>query len=145
MTAASTVGKRLNKDDPLGPHDIADRLDRATLRVWRILLLTDDAGPEFRQAVRGSRYLTNAISECRDAISRFLADKSEGSLAALDPAEKVRMIEAMGFTPMGSSHQPDCPYALDAGLVCICVPPATVWNAPDDVLKHRGELGVLRG
>lgn len=58
---------------------------------------------------------------------------------APDPAEKVRLIEALGFTRSGSDHQPDCPYALDAGLRCICVPPAPVWHAPQDVLAHLGE------
>ena len=70
----SQVGKRYSKDDPLGPHDVADRLDRAALRVWRIISLVEDAGEDFADGVRSSRYLTNALAECRDAINRFLGE-----------------------------------------------------------------------
>lgn len=64
---------------------------------------------------------------------------AELDLKGLDPVDKVRMIEAMGFTRRGSSHQPDCPYALDAGNRCNCVPPAPEWGAPQDVLVLLGE------
>lgn len=59
-----SVGKRLSTDEPLTEHDVAARLDAALMRVWRI---AHDArvnqGPEFYEAVRNSRYLTNAITE----------------------------------------------------------------------------------
>lgn len=77
----SGVGKRLSKDDPLGPHDVADRLDRAALRTWRIILLTEDAGEDFAAAVRSSRYLTNALAELRAAIDGFLDGPGDGRAA----------------------------------------------------------------
>lgn len=57
----------------------------------------------------------------------------------LSAERKVEIITAMGFTPLGESHQPDCPYAHDAGLRCNCIPPATVWGQPRDVDELRHE------
>lgn len=79
-----------------------------------------------------------------ELIGERLGEQVGGAPAELDlkdlaPADKVRMIEAMGFTRRSSSHQPDCPYALDAGNRCNCVPPAPEWGAPQDVLVHLGE------
>lgn len=57
-----SVGKRLSTDDPLTEHDVADRLDKAMLRVWRILLdVRQD--PVLYEAVRQSRYRTNVMHE----------------------------------------------------------------------------------
>lgn len=57
----------------------------------------------------------------------------------LPPEEKVRIIEAMGFTPFRDSHQPECPKVWDRGLICNCVPPTTVWGPPTDVQVLRKE------
>lgn len=61
------------------------------------------------------------------------------------PAQfKVDMITAMGFTPIGSDHTDSCPYAIDSGLVCNCVPPSTMWAQPNDVDELRGETWEQR-
>lgn len=57
----------------------------------------------------------------------------------LPAAQKVELITAMGFSPMGSDHTRDCPYVWDSGLRCNCVPEATVWTQPCDVDALRGE------
>lgn len=62
-----------------------------------------------------------------------------GDWRTLLPAEKVRIIEAMGFVRTGSDHQPDCPYALAAGYRCNCVPPANEYAMPPDVARHLGQ------
>jgi hypothetical protein len=54
------VGKRLSTADPLTEHDVADRIDRAALRLARILAdIRQQGGME---AVQHSRYLTNAAN-----------------------------------------------------------------------------------
>lgn len=56
------------------------------------------------------------------------------------PAEiKVKLLDAMGFRPVGDDHQPDCPRLWGSGLRCNCVPPAAMWSQPDDVDVFRGE------
>lgn len=62
----------------------------------------------------------------------------------LPPGLKIEIIKAMGFTAMASDHGWDCPHQMGAGLVCQCVPPATVWNQPADVNTFRGETWKLR-
>lgn len=74
-----------------------------------------------------------------DAVRKWRKEPGTLQVANLSPEEKVRLIEEMGFTRTGSSHQPDCPYAIDAGFKCNCVPPAPEWSAPNDVLEHLGE------
>ena len=66
-------GKRSGTPAPLTEHDVADRLDKTCLRLWRILLDVEQMGPEFKEAVRTSRYLTNCPIEARDALTAFLA------------------------------------------------------------------------
>lgn len=73
-----------------------------------------------------------------EVIVRTSTDKKVKP-AKLPAAEKLALIEAMGFTRMGSDHQPDCPYARDPGFICNCVPPAPEWSAPNDVLEYLGE------
>lgn len=58
---------------------------------------------------------------------------------SLDPGRKVEIITAMGFTPIGEDHLPDCPFMADSGNRCNCVPHSTMWGQPADVDEHRGE------
>lgn len=61
------------------------------------------------------------------------------------PAEfKIKLVEAMGFKPVGSAHAADCPAMLDSGNRHNCVPPATMWSAPRDVQEERGETWEQR-
>lgn len=61
------------------------------------------------------------------------------------PEEKVRLIEAMGFTPTYDEHTGDCPAQMDPrGVICICVPSTTFWTPPTDVVEHRHETWAER-
>ena len=59
------VGKRYDTSEPLTEHDIAERLEKAMLRVWRIMLdarqVEGQVGTydSLMEADKGSRYLTN--------------------------------------------------------------------------------------
>lgn len=57
-----SVGKRASAGDPLTEHDIADRLDKAALRLLRIMYDLRVNHPELVAPVRTSRYWTNAVS-----------------------------------------------------------------------------------
>ena len=57
---------------------------------------------------------------------------------SLSPEMKVEIIESMGFVASFDPHQPDC-LAPGSGLRCNCVPDATVWSPPHDVMALRGE------
>jgi hypothetical protein len=90
--------------------------------------------------------LPNPLLGELESIHGGLPHHSHGSFSldtvnwpSLPAARKVAILTAMGFTPTGSSHQPDCPYTIDAGNKCNCVPPATMWAQPRDVDAHRGE------
>src|SRR5580693_8523901 len=54
------AGKRLNTSEPLTEHDVADRLDRAALRVVRIMMDTRQLG--MMEQVKHSRYLTGVLN-----------------------------------------------------------------------------------
>lgn len=66
-------------------------------------------------------------------------DRLVARAQTLPPETKLWLLEAMGFTPIGSAHQPDCMRLYDRGIRCDCVPPATVWGQPSDVAAHRKE------
>jgi hypothetical protein len=51
------VGKRTSTDQPLTEHDVAERLDKAMLRVTQIMMEVDGFG--VRADVRSSSYSTN--------------------------------------------------------------------------------------
>lgn len=51
----------------------------------------------------------------------------------LSPRRKLEILVAMGFVRQGDNHQSDCPYVLDSGYLCKCVPPPSWWHAPTDV------------
>jgi hypothetical protein len=55
-----SVGKRTGTDQPLTEHDVADRLDKAAVRVLTILMQTRELG--LMADVKQSRYLTNALN-----------------------------------------------------------------------------------
>jgi hypothetical protein len=63
------VGKRLSTDEPLTEHDLAERLDRAALRVWRILQAAEDLG--LQDQVRSSRYLSNSVMALRAKLEAW--------------------------------------------------------------------------
>jgi len=66
--------------------------------------------------------------------------ESEPVWETLPPAEKVRIVEAMGFTRCGSDHQPDCPASLAPGEYrCQCVRPPDEYGLPPDVATHLGQ------
>jgi hypothetical protein len=54
------VGKRTSTDQPLTEHDVAERLDAAALRVWRILSDARQLG--IMGPVRSSRYWHGAVN-----------------------------------------------------------------------------------
>jgi hypothetical protein len=72
--------------------------------------------------------------EAKDEGDKFL-----DQCRALEPADKIAALEAMGFTPIGSSHRYDCPYSIDAGNRCNCVPDPTMWSPPHDVLVYTNQ------
>lgn len=55
-----SVGKRLATDEPLTEHDVAERLDKASVRVLSILMDARQLG--LMESVRTSRYLTNSLT-----------------------------------------------------------------------------------
>lgn len=54
--------KRQNPSEPLTADDVAERLDRAAVRVLRILLDVRQADGDLCVEVKGSRYLTNSLA-----------------------------------------------------------------------------------
>lgn len=54
--------KRLSTDDPLTADDVAERLDKALVRVLRIMLDVRQTEGNLLADVRKSRYLTNSIN-----------------------------------------------------------------------------------
>jgi hypothetical protein len=55
-----SVGKRSSADQPLTEHDVAERLDKASMRVLTILMQTREMG--LMDKVKHSRYLTNSLN-----------------------------------------------------------------------------------
>ncbi len=78
-----------------------------------------------------------------EALRSLSVESFEGLKAvadALTGEQKVALVNAMGFSPMGSDHQDDCPrYTHGSGFRCCCVPTATVWSQPSDVDVYRKE------
>jgi hypothetical protein len=58
----------------------------------------------------------------------------ETNWRSLDPGEKVRIVEAMGFTRRSEDHTPDCAAGFDAGFRCNCVPDPDHYTVPTDVI-----------
>lgn len=76
----------------------------------------------------------DALEEIKNAASGLEVDYKN-----MDAAEKVRIIQAMGFTPTGDDHDSGCAKLVNRGYICNCVPPATWWMQPSDVdvLRHE--------
>lgn len=108
LDAAARVGKRLSTSDPLGPHDVAERLDHAALRVWRIIVLAEEQGPDYVAAVLGSRYLTNALPDLRGIIQRFVGGTTEGEVDPVTVDAVAWALFAGGdATYLAGDHVPD--------------------------------------
>lgn len=72
------VSKRRSTDEPLTEHDLAERLDHAALRVWRILYdIRENLGKDMVTEVKRSRYHTNVLDGLRKEIDLWYADKEE--------------------------------------------------------------------
>lgn len=63
------VGKRLSTQDPLTEHDVAERIDKAGLRLLRILLDVRQLG--VMEEVRSSRYFTNVLSLLAEELDEW--------------------------------------------------------------------------
>jgi hypothetical protein len=63
------VGKRTSTDQPLTEHDVAERLDRAALRLLRLLIEIRNLG--IVEQVKGSRYHTNALDLVEKEIATW--------------------------------------------------------------------------
>lgn len=75
---------------------------------------------------------------------RELTDRTFDDLktivASLTGEQKVALVKAMGFRPMGDDHDHDCVRRTHgSGFRCNCVPPATTWGQPRDVDVFRKE------
>jgi hypothetical protein len=87
---------------------------------------------------RMRRYRTKPDIRNLASMVRSL-DKVAQWLQEMEPKAKVAIIEGMGFTPIRSLHQPDCPAMFDSGNICACVPDPTCWMPPEDVCEYRHE------
>lgn len=63
------AGKRLRTSDPLTEHDVADRLDKAALRLLQILMDARQLG--LMEQVKHSRYLTNVPGLLAAELARW--------------------------------------------------------------------------
>lgn len=71
----SSVGKRTDREQPLTEHDVADRLDKAALRVLRIMMDARQLG--LMKDIKLSRYLTNALSALRAELDLWEVDDAQ--------------------------------------------------------------------
>jgi hypothetical protein len=67
----SSPGKRSRTDEPLTEHDVAERLDRAVMRVVRIMMDVRQLGPDMVDLVKRSRYTTNALLLLADELAEW--------------------------------------------------------------------------
>lgn len=66
-------------------------------------------------------------------------DELFAAVAALPPEDKVALFKHLGMSRVGDNHTYDCPGGPTTGLVCNCVPPASMWTHPKDVEVHLKE------
>ena len=94
-------------------------------------------------------FFTDMADRAKEVVAReeslrkmtgHVFDELKSLASSLTGEQKVQLMEAMGFRPLGADHQDDCiRYTHGAGFVCGCVPPATVWGQPRDVDVFRKE------
>jgi hypothetical protein len=98
--------KREKVTDPLTPDDVAERLSKAMLRCWRILMdVRQD--PDLYREVRNSRYLTVLPHQLVEELEHWY------DRPALDTYKKNRRAHMDCYTGMfpgrcGLGHD-DCP------------------------------------
>ena len=81
-----------------------------------------------------------AREEALREMTEHTFDKLKTLATSLTGEQKVELLKVMGFSPTGADHQDDClHYTHGPGLICICVPPATLWGQPSDVDVFRKE------
>lgn len=101
--------------------------------------MTDMEPAQALAAIRAILGITPAPSPAADHFDlgdwMTLIDRARNFTAE----QKVRLVKAMGFQPIGSDHQWDCAHQFDPGIRCNCYPPATVWAQPHDVDVLRKE------
>ncbi len=117
-------------------EDMRYHLERIAdvLEWWEIDRVDGDVA---RAHVRDRRAMTLAMHEKLSVpgpdVRSMVPDLGWG---ALKPWEKLRIVEAMGFTRVHSDHDPDCAALLGDGYRCGCVPPADKFSMPEDVAQH---------
>lgn len=83
--------------------------------------------------------MTDMTTEMGAIDWRSLRPDDPTDWKALPPTVKLELVEAMGFSRVWTEHQPECPYAIDAGMRCNCIPPGTSFHPPHDVVKELHE------
>lgn len=81
--------------------------------------------------------MTDTTTEAEPIDWRHL--RPETDWAAVSPADKLAIVEAMGFSPSQSNHTRDCPRTMGRGFVCCCIQPPPRFTPPRDVLAFMGE------
>lgn len=93
----------------------------------------------FQEAAEYAKEL-EAREEALRSLTAQSVDDFEVFAKSLTGEQKVHLVRAMGFSPIGSDHDGDCiRYTHGPGFICICVPPATTWSQPRDVDEYRKE------
>jgi hypothetical protein len=89
----SSPGKRSRTDEPLTEHDVAERLDRAVMRVVRIMFdVRENMPPEMVDLVKRSRYTTNALYLLADELVAWgvRSTKEREAADAIEAADDLR-------------------------------------------------------
>jgi hypothetical protein len=76
LRLTGSPGKRLSTADPLTEHDVAERLDKAALRVTRIM--SDARQQGYAGAAKRSRYLTNVLGILAAELKLWGVQPQEG-------------------------------------------------------------------
>jgi hypothetical protein len=86
----SSPGKRSSTDEPLTEHDVAERLDRAVMRVVRIMMdVRENMPPDMVDLVKRSRYTTNALLLLADELKAW-GVRSTDEREAIERDERER-------------------------------------------------------
>lgn len=115
------AGKRLSTDQPLTEHDIADRLDRAALRLLRIMWDARQLG--LMDPVRGSRYFTNVCGALQAELEAWGVEPAPlDEQQVPDDLPPTALIEAITKAyHLARCKQPDecsadCPHRMPVDL-----------------------------